>query len=40
MRELVLSCKKEYKITTILVTHDKEAALIMSDKIALCIMDK
>ena len=34
MRELVLELQKEYKITTILVTHDKEEALIMSDKIA------
>ncbi|NLY86133.1 MAG: ABC transporter ATP-binding protein [Tissierellia bacterium] len=34
MRELVLDLQKEYKITTILVTHDKEEALTMSDRIA------
>jgi len=34
MRELVLKLQREYKITTILVTHDQEEALTMSDKIA------
>lgn len=35
MRKLVLKLQREYKITTILVTHDCEEALSMSDKIAL-----
>lgn len=35
MRNLVLRLQKEYKITTILVTHDRQEALSMSDKIAL-----
>lgn len=34
MRELILGLQNEYKITTILVTHDQEEALTMSDKIA------
>lgn len=34
MRELVLKLQREYKITTILVTHDQEEALAMSDRIA------
>ncbi len=34
MRELVSNLQKEYKITTILVTHDQEEALTMSDRIA------
>ena len=34
MREFVLNLQKKLYITTILVTHDKEEALIMSDKIA------
>lgn len=34
MRELVLELQKEFKITTILVTHDQEEALTMSDRIA------
>lgn len=34
MRELVLDLQREYKITTILVTHDQEEALTMSDRIA------
>lgn len=37
MRELVLDIQKKLKITTILVTHDKEEALMMSDKIAVMI---
>lgn len=37
MRELVLDIQKNFKITTILVTHDKEEALMMSDKIAVMI---
>ncbi len=40
MRELVLELQKEYKITTILVTHDQEEALTMSHRIASCIMVK
>lgn len=35
MRQLVLSLQRDFKITTILVTHDKQEALSMSDKIAL-----
>lgn len=34
MRELVLGLQREYRITTILVTHDHEEALTMSDRIA------
>jgi len=34
MQELVLELQREYKITTILVTHDQEEALTMSDRIA------
>ncbi|MFA5523095.1 MAG: ABC transporter ATP-binding protein [Tissierellales bacterium] len=34
MRELVSELQKEYKITTILVTHDQEEALTMSNRIA------
>lgn len=34
MRELVLELQSEYKITTILVTHDHEEALTMSNRIA------
>ncbi|MEG1647124.1 MAG: ABC transporter ATP-binding protein, partial [Clostridia bacterium] len=37
MREFVLDLQKKLKITTILVTHDKEEALMMSDKIAVMI---
>jgi ABC-type Fe3+/spermidine/putrescine transport system ATPase subunit len=37
MRELVLSLHRELKITTILVTHDKEEALMMSNRIALML---
>ena len=35
MRQLVLRLQKDYRITTILVTHDRQEALSMSDKIAL-----
>ncbi|KRQ87456.1 Spermidine/putrescine import ATP-binding protein PotA [Caloramator mitchellensis] len=35
MREFVLDLQRRLKITTILVTHDKEEALMLSDKIAL-----
>ncbi|WPC39405.1 ABC transporter ATP-binding protein [Clostridium sp. JS66] len=35
MRELVLDIQKRLRITTVLVTHDKEEALMMSDKIAI-----
>lgn len=34
MRELVLELQREYKITTILVTHDQKEAITMSDRIA------
>lgn len=34
MRELVLELQKEYRITAVLVTHDQEEALTMSDRIA------
>jgi ABC-type Fe3+/spermidine/putrescine transport system ATPase subunit len=37
MREFILNLQKRLKITTILVTHDKEEALMMSDKIAVMI---
>ena len=37
MREFVLNLQKKLNITTILVTHDKEEALIMSDKIAVMV---
>ena len=37
MREFVSSLQKKLKITTILVTHDKEEALMMSDKIAVML---
>lgn len=37
MREFVLNLQKSLKITTTLVTHDKEEALMMSDKIAVMI---
>lgn len=37
MRELVLGIQKKLGITTILVTHDKEEALMMSRKIAVMI---
>ena len=35
MRALVLSLKREFRMTVILVTHDREEALSMSDRIAL-----
>ncbi|MGL5754647.1 MAG: ABC transporter ATP-binding protein [Paraclostridium sp.] len=37
MRDFILNLQKKLKITTILVTHDKEEALMMSDKIAVMI---
>lgn len=37
MRELVLRIQKQLKITTILVTHDKEEAFIVSHRVALMI---
>lgn len=37
MREFVLGLQKHLKITTILVTHDKEEALVMSDRIAVML---
>jgi ABC-type Fe3+/spermidine/putrescine transport system ATPase subunit len=40
MREFVLDIQKKLNITTILVTHDKEEALIMSDKIAIMLDGK
>ena len=35
MRNLVLQLQKEFHMTVILVTHDREEALSMSDRIAL-----
>ena len=35
MRHLVLQLQKEFRITVILVTHDREEALSMSDRVAL-----
>jgi ABC-type Fe3+/spermidine/putrescine transport system ATPase subunit len=40
MRELLKKIQKKLKITTILVTHDKEEALMLSDKIALMLKGK
>lgn len=40
MREFILKMQKALGITTILVTHDKEEALMMSDKIAVMINGK
>jgi ABC-type Fe3+/spermidine/putrescine transport system ATPase subunit len=40
MREFVLDIQKKLNITTILVTHDKEEALIMSDKVAIMLDGK
>lgn len=40
IRELVLKIQKKLGITTILVTHDKEEALMMSDHIALMLNGK
>lgn len=37
MREFILGLQKHLKITTILVTHDKEEALVMSDRIAVML---
>lgn len=37
MREFVLDIQKKLKITIILVTHDKEEALMMSDKVAIML---
>ena len=37
MRSFILELQKKLNITTILVTHDKEEALMMSDKIAVMI---
>lgn len=37
MREFILKIQKDLGITTVLVTHDKEEALMMSDKIAVMI---
>lgn len=37
MRDFILNIQKSLNITTILVTHDKEEALMMSDKIAVMI---
>jgi putative spermidine/putrescine transport system ATP-binding protein len=35
MRKLVLQLQKDYRITTVLVTHDYQEALSMSDRVAL-----
>ncbi|KXZ39929.1 ABC-type Fe3+/spermidine/putrescine transport systems, ATPase components [Alkalithermobacter thermoalcaliphilus JW-YL-7 = DSM 7308] len=40
MREFVSNIQRKLKITTILVTHDKEEALMMSDKIAVMLNGK
>ncbi|WP_278244995.1 ABC transporter ATP-binding protein [[Clostridium] dakarense] len=40
MREFVLDIQRMLNITTILVTHDKEEALMMSDKIAVMLDGK
>lgn len=40
MREFVLDLQQNLKITTILVTHDKEEALMMSDRIAVMLDGK
>lgn len=40
MRELTLSIQKKLNITTILVTHDWEEAMMMSDKIAIVLDGK
>lgn len=37
MRELVLELHREFGLTTILVTHDQEEALVMSDRIAIML---
>lgn len=37
MRQFVLDLQRKLKITTILVTHDKEEALLYSDKVAIMI---
>lgn len=37
MREFVLSIQKKLNISTILVTHDKEEAFMMSDKVAIML---
>lgn len=37
MREFICKIQKEFKITTLLVTHDKEEALMTSDKIAVML---
>jgi len=40
MREFVLDIQKKLNITTVLVTHDKEEALVMSDKVAIMLDGK
>lgn len=40
MREFLSTLQKKLKITTVLVTHDKDEALMMSDKIAVMIDGK
>lgn len=40
MRQFIMEIQKKFKITTILVTHDKEEALMMSDYIAVMIDGK
>lgn len=37
MREFVKEIQEELKITTVLVTHDKEEALMMSDRVAIML---
>lgn len=35
MRQLILSVQRELKVTTIVVTHDQQEAMVLADKIAL-----
>ena len=35
MRDLILSIHKEFKVTTVFVTHDQEEAVLLADRIAL-----
>lgn len=40
MRSLIYSIQKELNITTVLVTHDQEEAIVLADKIALILNGK
>jgi ABC-type Fe3+/spermidine/putrescine transport system ATPase subunit len=37
MRELVIALHQELNLTTVLVTHDQEEALVMSDRVAIML---